>query len=218
MISVRLKSLVKYIDNNDKVIDIGCDHALLDIYLVHNKKLSKMIVSDIHKNALDSGITNIKKYGLEDKIEARLGNGLDVLSSFDQIDTVLISGMGTMTIMNILDNEYVDKIRKLVIQSNRDYDILREKVVNMGFYIESEEVVTERGKIYINIVFLRGQKNYTNIELKYGTTNMINKSLYYNYLISKDKEIINNIHDEENKKRFLEEISFLEKLLKKYPK
>ena len=33
MISNRLQSLVKYINKEDKIIDIGCDHALLDIYL-----------------------------------------------------------------------------------------------------------------------------------------------------------------------------------------
>ena len=37
MISARLKSLAKYIDIKDKIIDIVCDHALLDIYLVKNK-------------------------------------------------------------------------------------------------------------------------------------------------------------------------------------
>ena len=34
-LSDRLKSLTKYINKTDKVIDIGCDHALLDIYLVN---------------------------------------------------------------------------------------------------------------------------------------------------------------------------------------
>ena len=37
MISNRLKSLVKYIKKNDSLIDIGCDHALLDIYLTKNQ-------------------------------------------------------------------------------------------------------------------------------------------------------------------------------------
>ena len=80
MISNRLKSLVKYVSFDDKVIDIGCDHALIDIYLVKNNYLDRLIVSDVHKNALQSGIDNIKKEGLEEKIDARLGSGLEVLS------------------------------------------------------------------------------------------------------------------------------------------
>ena len=36
-ISNRLKSIAGLIIDSDKVADIGCDHALLDIYLVKNK-------------------------------------------------------------------------------------------------------------------------------------------------------------------------------------
>ena len=32
-ISKRLKAITEFIDKDDKVVDIGCDHALLDIYL-----------------------------------------------------------------------------------------------------------------------------------------------------------------------------------------
>ena len=34
------------IEKDDKVIDIGCDHALLSIYLVENKKINRVIASD----------------------------------------------------------------------------------------------------------------------------------------------------------------------------
>ena len=40
MISNRLMRIASYVDKKDKLIDIGCDHALLDIYLVKNKVLS----------------------------------------------------------------------------------------------------------------------------------------------------------------------------------
>ena len=69
MISNRLKSLVKYVNVEDKVIDIGCDHALLDIYLVKNNIVNNVLISDISKNALEQGIDNIKKYNLESNIE-----------------------------------------------------------------------------------------------------------------------------------------------------
>ena len=67
MISNILKSLVKYIEKVDSVIDIGCDHALLDIYLVKNNIIDKCIVSDVSQNALKQGIENIEKYNLSDR-------------------------------------------------------------------------------------------------------------------------------------------------------
>ena len=121
MIDERLKSLVKYISKNDSVIDIGCDHALLDIYLIQNNIIDSVIVSDISSNALKQGINNIKKYNLDSRIDARCGNGLEVLNDKDNINTVIISGMGTNTILNILNNQYLNKINKLIIQSNKDY-------------------------------------------------------------------------------------------------
>jgi len=144
MISNRLKSLTKYIDSTDKIIDIGCDHALLDIYLIKNNIVDNIMVSDVSENALEQGIENINKYNLNDYIEARCGNGLEVLDSNDIINTVIISGMGTNTILNILNNKYLNNINKLVIQSNKDYDLLRKGIVELGFKISAEEVVLDK--------------------------------------------------------------------------
>lgn len=211
MISNRLKSLVKYVDTNDKAIDIGCDHALLDIYLVQNKIVNNIIVSDVSSNALEQGINNIKKYNLEDYIDARVGNGLEVLKDTDNVDTIIISGMGTNTILEILNNKYLYNVKKLIIQSNRDYYELRRDVVKLGFVIKEEEVIEDNGKIYINIVFIRGIKNYSLEELKYGTNNMVNKEIYYKSLIDKKNKILNCITDENLSNTLKEEIRFLKR-------
>ena len=152
MISSRLKSLVKYVKKNDKVIDIGCDHALLDIYLVKNNIVNDIIVSDVSLNALEQGKENIKKYNVSDKIDARCGNGLEVLKETDNVDTVIISGMGTNTILEILNNDYSYNVKKLIIQSNNDYYELRRDINKLGFIIHQEEVIEDNDKIYINIV------------------------------------------------------------------
>lgn len=211
MISNRLKSLVKYIDNNDKAIDIGCDHALLDVFLVKNNIVNNIIVSDVSSNALEQGINNIKKYNLEDYIDARVGNGLEVLKDTDNVDTIIISGMGTSTILEILNNKYLYNIKKLIIQSNRDYYELRRDVVKLGFVIKEEEVIVDNDKLYINIVFIRGIKEYSLEELKYGTNNMINKELYYESLIEKKTKILNCITDENLRNTLKEEIRFLKR-------
>ena len=211
MISDRLKSLVKYVDTNDKAIDIGCDHALLDVFLVKNNIVNNIIVSDVSSNALEQGINNIRKYNLEDYIDARVGNGLEVLKDTDNVDTIIISGMGTNTILEILNNKYLYNVKKLIIQSNRDYYELRRDVVKLGFVIKEEEVIEDNGKIYINIVFIRGIKNYSLEELKYGTNSMINKELYYKSLIDKKTKILNCITDESLRNTLKDEIRFLKR-------
>jgi len=212
MISNRLKSLTKYIDSTDKIIDIGCDHALLDIYLIKNNIVDNIMVSDVSENALEQGIENINKYNLNDYIEARCGNGLEVLDSNDIINTVIISGMGTNTILNILNNKYLNNINKLVIQSNKDYDLLRKGIVELGFKISAEEVVLDNNKLYLNIVFIRGKECYSDIEIKYGTNKLINKKLYYEYLINKYEKIIDKVNDD-IKIKLTNEINILNTLL-----
>ncbi len=213
MIDNRLKSLTKYVDKKDYIIDIGCDHALLDIYLVKNKIANNIIVSDISNNALKQGINNIKKYNLENYINTRCGNGLEVLNEEDNINTIIISGMGTNTILNILNNKYLSKINKLIIQSNKDYYLLRKEVIKLGFIIDKEEVILVNNKLYINIVFIRGTKKYNIEELKYGTKNMINRKVYYEYLIKKYKNILNKITNKEKEKELLNEINVLNNLI-----
>lgn len=168
MLSLRLSSLTKFVNYNDKIIDIGCDHALLDIFLVKNDLVKSIIASDINVQALNSGIKNIENEGLSDKINARLGDGLNVLTDKDNIDTVIISGMGTNTIMGILNNDHLKNINKLIIQSNNDHTMLRKYVTKLGFFIKSEEYFQDNKKNYINIVFVRGNKKYSKIDLTYG--------------------------------------------------
>ena len=194
MLSKRLKSLIKYIDKNDKLIDIGCDHGLIDIYLVKNKIINSIIISDIHEGALKAGKGNLKKHHLEKQIDARLGNGLEVLKQDEVIDTVLISGMGTSTILKILNNNYLKNINKLILQSNNNHEELRKEVVKLGFIINDEEYFIDNKKNYINIVFKRGNKKYKKDELRYGPI-LIKNEAYLNFELEnclKIKKLIKN--------------------------
>ena len=211
-ISDRLSSLAKYIEKDDIIADIGCDHALLDVYLIKENIKDNIIISDISSNALEQGINNIKKYKLDNFIDVRCGNGLEVLNDNDVVNTIIISGMGTNTILKILSNKYIDKLNKLIIQSNRDYYELRKGICAKGFYIKKEEVITDNNKIYINIVFIRGKKQHNNNELKYGTKDMINKKIYYNHLINKYEKILENTINKKLKQELIKEINYLKKL------
>lgn len=190
-LSKRLKSIAGLVYETDNVIDIGCDHALLSIYLVKNKILKNMIVSDVNNNAIKNGIKNIKKYKLEKKIDARLGFGLTVIDV--HTDTVIISGLGANTIMKILSSPDLKQINKLIIQANNDHFPLRRFMILKGFYISHESVVYEKGHYYINIVFLRGKRKYSLKELRYGPILMYANQDYYDFLLKKKYAIIDNI-------------------------
>ena len=164
-ISDRLKSLVPYVESEDIVMDVGCDHALLDIYLVENNILNKMYVCDVNPNALQNGIDNIKKSGLEKKIIPILGYGIERSAEYN-VDTLIISGMGSKNIMSILESPNLNMVYKLILQSNNNHYELRKFLTKKSFNIVHEEIVPDGKKTYINIIALHDTypKTYTEKE------------------------------------------------------
>lgn len=171
-LSKRLKSIALLVPPNSNVIDIGCDHGLLDIYLYQQKISKKIIASDINELALNNAKENIKKNNLENIIETRIGNGLEKVTKKDNIDTIIISGMGANTIIGIIKKnlEKLTNINTIIIQSNTKTELIRKEMIKLNYQINDEEIVKENNKIYIIIKFIKSQKKikYTKKELYFG--------------------------------------------------
>lgn len=169
-LSPRLLAVANYINSdNDKIIDIGCDHGFLSIFLANKYKKAKIIASDINANALESAKNNIKKAGLENSIDVRLGSGLSVVNA-DEINTIVISGMGANTIVGILkySTKKLVNVNTIVIQSNTDLTFLRKSLMKMNYYIQDETLVEDKNIIYTVIKFVKGRKRYNYKELYLG--------------------------------------------------
>lgn len=188
MISKRLKSVANFIHKDDKIIDVGCDHALLDIYLADIVN-EKIYVSDISSLALDNATKNIKKSHLEEKIIPILGDGLKIAKNID-VDTLLISGMGTATILEIVQNRNMNKISNCILQSNNNHDLLRKYMINHGYKLIGEDVVLDDGHYYVTMKYQKGHKYLPKCCIKFGIHNNIE---YYNYLIDKEKQLLKQI-------------------------
>ena len=175
-LSKRLEVVASYINDNVKLVDIGCDHGLLDIYLAKNRKNITIIASDINENALNNAISNIKKYKLENIINYRISNGLDNILK-EEIDTIVISGMGAHTIVGILykNMKKLEYVKDIIIQSNNNIDFLRYKVTKLGYYIKDEKLVKDADIIYTVICFTKGRKYYSKKKLYFGPVLLNNK-------------------------------------------
>lgn len=186
-LSNRLLSLTKFIEKADNLIDIGCDHALLGIYLQKNKLVNKVISSDIVESAIKGANDNAKKY--KESIDIRLGDGLEVISDKDNINTILISGMGYFKIKQILKKCKLKNINKIIIQTNsKDYDI-RKYITSLDYYIKEESIIKEKHIYYTNIMFIKGFKKYSIKELLFGPYLLNNKDkVFYEYIDNKIKQ------------------------------
>ena len=124
-LSYRLLSICSLIDNYSKVIDVGCDHALLDIYLTKYKKCTCLAIDKSVKCTVRA-YENSVKYGVN--LLIKCNDGLKNLILSDEI--IVISGMGTKTIKKILD---FDLSNTLIISTHTDLDELKE-FLNMKKY------------------------------------------------------------------------------------
>lgn len=191
MVSKRLKVIANYIDHNDKYIyDVGCDHALLDIYLANKYKKMSFFAIDISKKCIEKALDNIKKYNFENRIRTIVNDGLTNISLEDK-SSLIISGMGAHTIIDILNNCEIKKLNKIVIQSNNDLEFLRREMVKKGFFIKDEDVVYDK-KYYVAILFIPGNQKYTDDEYLFGPKLLNNRREnidYFTFLYNKNKII-----------------------------
>lgn len=188
-LSNRLETIASFVRRDAKIVDIGCDHAHLDIYLVQRNPDIKAIAVDLREGALKQARSNILKYHMENLIDVRLSNGLDKIDK-DEIDTVIISGMGSQTIIDIITNgqEKLVNVRDLIIQPNNDYYLLRKNICSLGYKIVDEKIIKDKGKIYLIIDFKRGFQKYSQYDYTFGPILRKNKDSLYKKWLSLDLE------------------------------
>ena len=200
----RLEAIASLVNKDAFTLDIGTDHAYLQIYLINNNNTNKVISSDISKNVLSQSINNLKKYNLDDKVLLVQSDGFNNIK--DNVDIAVIAGMGAHTIINIINNakKLPDKI---IIQSNNNVDKIRKYMQGINYKIIKEMVVYENNKYYIIIKYEKGKDNLTKEEIEFGKN--YNKE-YLQYLLKKYQE--NVLNNKEYEKNILQLEHFIEKI------
>ena len=210
MINKKLKAIASFINTQDTVVDIGCDHAYLAIYLKENKLCKNVYASDINENALNIAKHNIKEHNLD--IETILSDGFKSIHN-PNIDTAVISGMGTNSILDIIGYA-PQNINKYILCSHNNLDILRKKLYEHKLYIESEIAIYEHKKYYVIMLVTQNYQKENRLSLKYGRSN---DKKYLSYLLKKEQEVLNRIPKRKIKKRLkhLKNTWDLRKLIKR---
>lgn len=170
--NLRLKTLAKMVDHNSRVADIGTDHAYLPIELVKNGRVKFAIASDIGQGPLLNAKKDIEEAGLQDSIETRLGNGLETITKKDEIDTVIVAGMGGKLMTEILNSAWLKGFHfpTLILEPNVGESGVRSWLMIHGYKIIQEKILAEAGHIYelIKAVLAKKVKPLTEKELLFG--------------------------------------------------
>ena len=188
----RLEKISSYISDNEKVLDVGCDQALLSKILAKRKIYS--IASDLRPNIIENAKKNLTSLEKE-YITFSVSNGVPTI--LNEKYTLVLSGMGAYTILDILKNSNY-RFNKIITISNNNHDILRTEMSKLNYYVLEEEIMKEKGKFYNLIVFDNVKRDYSKEQILVGI-NHKNKELLKeknDYLIKKYTSILNIANNE----------------------
>lgn len=215
-ISKRISKILDFIEVEDKVADIGCDHGYLGLGCIQ-KGVTFVQNIDNKIGPLNTAKRNLQEY-VDSNIIYTLCDGLNELD--ERVDTIVISGMGGDLITQII-NENLDKakkLKKIIIVAHSKVPFLRKNLTKY-FSIIDEDLVEDNGKIYEIIVFNPCESfGYNEKELLFGPILIKEKNSLFIKKIEKRLTEINKIlssTSDTNLKMLLLEKTYIEELLQK---
>ena len=190
----RLLKIASLVGKNKRVADIGTDHGYIPVYLLNEGIIDFAILADINKGPLENARSEVKRNKLDNKVDLRLGSGIEVLKK-GEVDEVIIAGMGGILIGELLEanKEVSHSVDKLILQPMQAQEELRYYLLNNGYEILDECLEKEDFRLYEIIV-----AKYT------GKNTSVEDEIYYEV----GKKII------ENKDELL--LEFIDNKIKKY--
>ena len=165
-LSLRLSAIADLVTEGNRLVDVGCDHGYLPVYLIQQKKIPSAIAMDVRKGPLSRAQEHIRQYGLEEYIQTRLSDGLEGLKAGEG-DTLVIAGMGGPLMERILtDGRSVrNSFSELILQPQSDIPHFRRFIQSEGWEITEEKMVEEDGKFYPMMRVVPGENVHSSLKL-----------------------------------------------------
>ena len=160
----RIEAISQLIDNDESVIDIGCDHGFL-AKMLRTKGNNKLIIcSDNKIGPLNNARNNLIGY---DNINFELTDGVDNIDTV--CDVCVLAGMGHNTVISIIENNenYFRNCKKIIIQVNSVVAQMRQYLSNHKFQIIDECMVYDY-KYYQIMVVKTGQQQLNELQIEFG--------------------------------------------------
>lgn len=148
-LSKRLSRLAELISPCRRIVDIGCDHGRLDLYMLLSGNAEKALMTDLHEGPYRRAGEMIKRHGLENRAELLRCDGLGD-HQLEEGDRLVIAGLGGLEICSILTRLSFPQDFSAVFQPNWNQAALRTHLASRGWSFE-EEILEDRGWFYLFI-------------------------------------------------------------------
>lgn len=152
VLSKRLGMLAEMVTPGNRLVDVGCDHGFLDIYLVQEGICPKALAMDVREGPLAGAKEHIREYGLGNYIEVRLSDGL-AQCGMGEADTLVCAGMGGRLMERILREGMAKaaEMKELILQPQSELPEFRRFLRMVGFRIICQDAVFEEEKYYFGM-------------------------------------------------------------------
>lgn len=221
----RLQAIAEFIPPGSVVADIGTDHGYLPVYLLQEQICHHAVAADVNEAPLEQARETVAAFNCLKKIDLRLGNGLQVLQEEDNIDTVVIAGLGGHTIASILDEgrSRLKRVKRLILQPMNEAGYLRLYLAENGFALVQETLVMEGRRLYEIIMAAPGKEQETDpLRLSLGPRLLERKPPLFAVLLqekirklrilqnslqrARKEDVTGKVHDVEKQLQYLEEV------------
>ena len=119
-LSLRLIRIKQFVTGK-RVADIGCDHGKLVDDLFKTGRIEYALMSDISEPSVNKAVTLLNKSSFN--FDYAVADGLDAIRPEQNIDEVIISGMGGLEIIKILSNNHT-LVPSFVLQQSHCFSII----------------------------------------------------------------------------------------------
>ena len=149
ILSNRMQALTDMVTPGTVITDVGCDHGFVSVYLVQKGLSPRVIAMDVRSGPLERAREHIREYGLQDRIETRLSDGLHGLKT-REANGMICAGMGGPLMEKILTEgrEQAKEFRELILQPQSEIPHFRTFLMEEGYLLMDENIIYEEGKYY----------------------------------------------------------------------
>lgn len=143
------------------IADVGCDHALIAKYCADSGLAERVVASDISEKCLQKA-RDLLDYA--DNVAFTCCNGL----GYD-CDEAVIAGMGGLLISEILRTAKALP-KTVILCPHRDEDCVRTALIALGYGIDADIPITDRGRFYsvMRAVQGGGRRNLDKLQILFG--------------------------------------------------
>ncbi len=167
LLQPRLQLLYDLVPEGAKLADIGTDHGYLPVALLQAGKIEYAIASDVGSEPLQHARRTAAEYEVKG-VDFRLCDGLIGIAP-EEVDTIVIAGMGGDTMVSILSGApWTKKGKLLLLQPMTKSEMLRGWLADNGYRFLKERLVWDKGNLYPVFLIEGGKQEPLTPTQRYG--------------------------------------------------